>query len=183
MPYNVYLVDTMNRIGSDDRRSAVAATLQSYFDRIVKLAKVDGGAFVSFVAANPQPKENELMVYFCSESWHVVSQLPGASAINIEAGGGLTLWNHSVTGSDVAADAKMEPIALANLAFHEMMHNKLHMGEDLHKYGGLAAATIDSSMRPSDANIKAMAEALKTKRPQWTGGFKEIEDRARPIAP
>lgn len=183
MPYNIYLVDTMNRIGSDDRRDGVKATLQSYFDQIVKLAKIDGGAVVSFVAANPQPAPNELMVYFCSENWHVVSQLPGASAINIEAGGGLTVWNQSVTGSDVAADGKMEPIALANLAFHEMMHNKLHLGEELHQYGGLAAATIDSSMRPSQANIKAMAGALKNKRPQWVGGFKELEDRARPITP
>ena len=183
MPYNVYLVDTMNRIGSDERRDAVKAALQPYFNSIVKQAKVEGGAIVSFVAANPQPKDHELMVYFCSESWHVVSQLPGASSIDIEAGGGLTVWNHSVTGSDVAADGKMEPRALANLAFHELMHNKLHLGAAMHKHGGLAAATMNSSMRPSEGNIKAMAGALMTKRPQWTGGFKELEDRAKPIKP
>jgi hypothetical protein len=183
MPYNVYLVDTMNRIGSDERRNAVKAALQPYFDDIVKQAKVAGGAIVSFVAANPQPKDHELIVYFCSENWHVVSQLPGASAVNIEPGGGLTVWNQSVTGSDVAADGKMEPRALANLAFHEMMHNKLHLGAPMHAHGGLAAATIDSSLRPSGRNIKAMAGVLMTKRSQWTGGFKELADRARPITP
>jgi len=183
MPYNVYLVDTIDRIGSNERRDAVKAALQPYFDAIAKQAKVDGGALVSFVTANPQPKDHELLVYFCSQNWHVVSQLPGASSINIEAGGGLTVWNHSVTGSDVAADGKMEPRALANLAFHEMMHNKLHLGESLHKQGGLAVDTIDSSMRPSDGNIKAMAGALMTKRPQWTGGFKELEDRVKPVKP
>jgi hypothetical protein len=77
----------------------------------------------------------------------------------------------------------MEPVALANLAFHEMMHNKLHLGPSLHAQGGLASGTVDSSMRPSEANIKAMAGALMTKRPQWTDGFKELEDRARPVKP
>jgi len=183
MPYNVYLVDTMNRIGSNERREAVKAALQPYFDAIAKQAKVYGGALVSFVTANPQPKDHELIVYFCSTNWHVVSQLPGASSADIEPGGGLTLWSHSVTGSDVAADEKMEPRTLANLAFHEMMHNKLHLGPSLHKQGGLASDTVDSSMRASGDNIKAMADALKTKRPQWTGGFKELEDRVKPIAP
>ena len=127
MPYNVYLVDTMDRIGSNARRDGVKAALQPYFDAIAKLAKVDGGALVSFVTANPQPKDYELIVYFCSENWHVVSQLPGAPAIDIEAGGGLTVWNHSVTGSDVAADGKMEPVALANLSGEHVQDVELMM--------------------------------------------------------
>src|SRR4051794_38866048 len=73
MPYNVYLVDRMNRIVSDELRIAVISALKPYYDDIVNQAKVAGVAIVSFVAANPQPKDHDLIVYFCSEHWHDVS--------------------------------------------------------------------------------------------------------------
>ena len=180
MPYNVYLVDTINRIGSDERRNGVKAALQPYFDAIVKQAKVAGGAIVSFVAANPSQRIT--MVYFCSENWHVVSQLPGPSAINIERGGGLTVWHRLVTGSDVAADAKTEPRPSPTSRFTSSCTTSCI-------WGRRCARMADSQPRPSipqcalrNATSKAKAGALMTRRPQWIA-VKELADRATPITP
>jgi len=180
MPYNVYLVDITNRIGSGDRRNEVKAVLQSYFDTIAKKAKINDGARVSFVTVNPQAKTYELIAYYSSSGWHVVTEMPGAK-IPASAEGGLTLWNGHVTGSDVVADADTETRTIANLTFHELMHNKLKMGDEMHQLGGLAASTVDSSMRPSEKNVAAMSAALMTPRPQWTGGFAELLARGKPV--
>ena len=182
MPYSVYLVDITNRIGSDDRRNEVKAVLQSYFDPIAKKAGVKDGARVSFVTVNPHPKDNELIAYYSTSGWHVVTEMPGAK-IPADAEGGLTHWNGKITGSDVVADADTETRTIANLTFHELMHNKLRMGDEMHRLGGLAASPVDSSMRPSARNAAAMSAALLNPGPQWTGGFKELEERAKPVKP
>ena len=108
--------------------------------------------------------------------------MPGAK-IPADSEGGLTLWNGKVTGSDVVADGDTETRTIANLTFHELMHNKLRMGDEMHRQGGLAASPVDSSMRPSDKNIAAMSAALLKPQPQWTGGFAELTERAKPIRP
>ena len=180
MPYCVYLVDITNRIGSDDRRAEVKSVLQSYFDLIAKKAALKDGARVSFVTTNPQPKDNELIAYYSSSGWHVVTEMPGAK-IPADFEGGLTLWNGKVTGSDVVADGDTDTRTIANLTFHELMHNKLRMGDEMHRQGGLAASPVDSSMRPSEKNIAAMSAALLKPRPQWTGGFAELTERAKPV--
>jgi hypothetical protein len=66
---------------------------------------------------------------------------------------------------------------VANIAYHELMHNKLDayisgaiLG-DIHSQGGggLAIGTaLTSSMRPSPRNISLMATALSKKHPQYT---------------
>lgn len=182
MPYSIYLVDITNRIGSDDRRTEVKAVLQSYFDPIAKKANVKDGASVSFVTDNPQVKDNELIAYYSSSGWHVVTEMPGAK-VPADSEGGLTLWNGKVTGSDVVADADTDTRTIANLTFHELMHNKLGMGDEMHRLGGLAVSPVDSSMRPSENNITVMSAALLNRRPQWTGGFQELRDRNKPIRP
>jgi hypothetical protein len=180
MPYCVYLVDITNRIGSDDRRTEVKAVLQSYFDPIAKKAGVKDGARVSFVTENPHPQKNELIAYYSTSGWHVVTQMPGGK-VAAATEGGLTLWNGKVTGSDVVADADTDTRTIANLTFHELMHNKLRMGDKMHRLGGLAVSTVDSSMRPSEQNIAAMSAALLKAGPQWTGGFAELTERAKPV--
>jgi hypothetical protein len=181
-PYNVYLVDITNRIGSDDRRNEIKAVLQSYFDPIAKKVGIKEGAKVSFVTDNPQAKPNELIAYYSSSGWHVVTEMPGAK-VPADAEGGLTLWNGTVTGSDVVADPDTATRTIANLTFHELMHNKLNMGDEMHRLGGLASSSVDDTMRPSPKNIEMMSSALLKQRPQWTGGFAQLKERGKPIHP
>ncbi len=181
MPYNVFLIDIMNRIGSDERRAAVQSMLQQYFDPIAKKANFKDGSAVQFVTNTPKPLDFELVAYYGSSAWHVVSQMPGGKMPKDAEGGGLTVWNGKVTASDVSADTTTDTRTLANLTFHELMHNKLHMGEEMHGLGGLAAGTVDSAMRPSEKNNSVMSAALRNKRPQWTDGVQAMLDRNKKI--
>jgi len=65
-----------------------------------------------------------------------------------------------------------DPIFLAKLAFHELMHNRLKLGDaELHSQGGLASGNISSSTPLTAANIEAMARVIKDPIAQWTEGI------------
>lgn len=50
---------------------------------------------------------------------------------------GLTGWKRSLTSSEVYTRG-MSKNFVANLIFHESLHNKTHMGDSLHSRNGLA---------------------------------------------
>ena len=154
MPLCVFLVDITNRIGDDARRTSVKAVLQKYFDKVVAKAKSDKVS-VMFVSDNPQPADNELIAYYSTSGWHVVSQMPGAPEVK-DTEGGLTYNNGTVTGSDVVANPDDDTTMIANLTFHELMHNKLNMGDSMHRMGGLAKSPVDESTPLTNPNIEAM---------------------------
>lgn len=60
--------------------------------------------------------------------------------------------------------------ALAQTAFHEMMHNQQHIGEALHRGNGLAGSNQPLSTEPSDQNYHQMASQLHNYVPQYRGG-------------
>jgi len=179
MPLRVFLVDITNRIGNDTRRTEVKALLQSYFDKVVAKAKSDK-VTVMFVSDNPQPNDNDLIAYYSTTGWHVVSEMPGAPKVK-DTEGGLTYNNGTVTGSDVVANPDDDTAMIANLTFHEFMHNKLNMGDSMHRLGGLAKSPVDESTPLTNANIEAMAKVLTTDRKQWVGGFALLKERIKPI--
>ena len=180
--YNIYLVDITNRIGSDDRRERRSkAALQSYFDPIAKKAGVKEGANVQFVTEDPQAKDNELHRVLLDIRLACRHRNGRRARVPAPSEGGLTYWNGKVTGSDVVADGDSETRTIANLTFHELMHNKLKMGDEMHSLGGLAVSVVDSSLRPSTGNVARMSAALLTKRPQWTGGFEQLRNRGKPV--
>jgi hypothetical protein len=180
MPLRVFLVDITNRIGDDQRRTAVKAVLQSYFDKVAAKAKSDKVS-VLFVSDDPKPNDNDLIAYYSSSGWHVVSQMPGAPEVNTTEGG-LTYYNGKVTGSDVVANPDDDTTMVANLTFHELMHNKLNMGDSMHRQGGLARSPVDESTPLTNANIDAMAKVLTKDRKQWTGGFALLKERHKPVS-
>ena len=179
MPQSVFLVDITNRIGDDTRRTDVKATLQSYFDKVAAKAKSDK-VLVQFVSVDPQPNDNDLIVYYSTTGWHVVSEMAGAPAVK-DTEGGLTYNNGKVTGSDVVANPDDDTTMIANLTFHELMHNKLNMDDSMHRLGGLAKSPVDESTPLTTANIEAMAKVLATDHKQWVGGFALLRERIKPI--
>jgi hypothetical protein len=60
---------------------------------------------------------------------------------------------------------------IANLMFHEAMHNKLALDNGMHSKGGLAGSPVSASTTLTPGNMQDMAQALETRRPQWTGGI------------
>ena len=179
MPQSVFLVDITNRIGDDTRRTAVKAILQAYFDKVVARAKSDKIS-VMFVSENPQPNDNDLIDYYSTTGWHVVSEMAGAPEVK-STEGGLTYNNGKVTGSDVVANPDDDTTMIANLTFHELMHNKLNMDDSMHRLGGLASSPVDESTPLTKDNIEAMAKVLTKDRKQWVGGFALLKERTKPI--
>jgi hypothetical protein len=180
MPLRVFLVDITNRIGDDARRTAVKVVLQTYFDRVAAKAKSDKVS-VLFVSDDPKPNDNDLIAYYSTSGWHVVSQMAGAPEVKA-AEGGLTYNNGTVTGSDVVANPDDDTTMVANLTFHEFMHNKLNLDDSMHRLGGLARSPVDESTPLTNANIEAMAKVLIKDRKQWTGGFALLKDRHKPAS-
>jgi hypothetical protein len=92
--------------------------------------------------------------------------------------GGLTAWSTAKgTGSEVYTYSAM-PADVANLIFHEALHNKLHYGDtQLHQQGGLAGSPVNPPQRRSD--VALMRQGLPLTRPQWLGGWAAFNDPLR----
>ena len=170
--YNVYLGDVNSGLSSDVK-SAVQSTLLSWFSRIVPSGTT---AMVSWTSSAPASiQSSELLVYFVrSRMDSVVRGLPGGPG-TAGSGDGLTAWTNSFTASEVYVSSSSG--YLAEMAFHELMHNKLHLGDAaLHARSGLATVPVTAGTSPSQGNITQMRAALNANQPQWTGAWAAIND-------
>jgi len=170
--YNLYLGEIGKSGLTDTEKSAVKTTLEGWFGKIV-----DSGdtASVSWISSEPSSiQEHEMLVYFVSSSGSTILKfMPGGGTGG--SGNGYTVFGGSLTGSEVYVSSSKS--GLAELTFHELLHNKLHLDDaNLHKKDGLARATVPLGGQPSDQNIKDMKAALKTKQKQWTGGWTAAVD-------
>jgi hypothetical protein len=87
----------------------------------------------------------------------------------------MTDWKDGETGSEVyiqdaAGACHIYPV-LANLAFHEALHNKTHVDNaGLHPMGGLAGTSISASTTMTPAVKALMMGALSARHRQFTSG-------------
>lgn len=177
--YRVYLVDPLVAIGKPALYLDVQRRLQEFFDQVSRAAPRSEQIMVQWMPATPAPQPRELLVYFTSEEFSVVSRFNGARFDPA----GMSHWGYTqmktINGRVTEAASEvyvkfMDADMLAKLAFHECMHNKLGTGQDLHRQGGLAAATVDAGSRLIADNIQRMAAALNNPVPQWTGGIQVL---------
>lgn len=185
MAYNVYLfngtIAASKMSGSsltNDQLNAIVQKLQGYFNQVV--ARHDatagpkgtryGGAMVRWITGPTPVAVNELLVYLMPFGFTV------AKSGKLEMGSpppdhdGLT----NPIGGSVASEVYQhfsDPAVIANLMFHEAMHNKLALDNRMHSRGGLAASPVSADTVLSPSNISDMAAALDTQRPQWTAGI------------
>jgi hypothetical protein len=186
MAYNVFLFNglgiSVNALGSSSGLSGVQLatinlTLQSYFERVVRAhdavsgLQPFGGAAVRWLAGLPEIAPNELLIYLMpfgttiakTGSVQVGQPPPGHDGFtNGNLGGG--------TASEVYLHFS-DAVLLANLMFHEAMHNKLGLDNDMHKGDGLAASPVSAGTLLSEANVRDMAAKLDVNRPQWRAGI------------
>jgi hypothetical protein len=57
---------------------------------------------------------------------------------------------------------------MAITVFHEAMHNQLYLGDAMHSHGGAAGSP---GTVPNTQNITEMAQHIRVRRSQWTGGW------------
>lgn len=170
--YNVYLGDVNSGL-NDETKNAVRTTLLGWFGRIVPSGTT---AIVSWVSAAPSSiQASELLVYFVrGVTDSVIRGMPGGPG-SAGSGDGFTAWSGSLTASEVYVSSSRN--YLAEMAFHELMHNKLHLGDSaLHSRNGLASIPVTAGTSPSTENITQMRGALSNSQPQWTGAWVAIND-------
>lgn len=167
-----------NKAGvSDDTMSSVTAILAGYFNRVVTGTgySFDG---VSVVTQAPTISSSDLLCYIVSSFSNsaLINWNPNLQHNDGDAGETAFTSDKKQAGSEVYMDiinnGSDVPTLMANLIFHECMHNKTTTGDALHKGAdGLAKDTVTESDTLTTANIKTMQGALGKAVTQWTGGF------------
>jgi hypothetical protein len=192
MAYNVYLLNGLPisaKIGRTDltqtQLTSISSTLSTYFGQIVNAHDAKGGATkygsasVTWISGATTVAPNELLIYVMPVGATV------ATAGKLQQGNppptedGLTNLNLNNSSASEVYWTSSDLMAIANLMFHEAMHNKLGLNDaKLHVKDGLAAATVSAATPLTPSNINDMAAALDKPRPQWTAGIKLITDAA-----
>lgn len=164
--YNIYLGEIGKSGLSDTDKSGIKFKLESWFAKITP----DGDtALASWITTAPAAiQDHELLVYFVSGSGSsILKFMPGNKGGG--SGNGLTVFGSSSASEIYVSSSKS---GLAELTFHELMHNKLQMDDaNLHKKDGLAVKEVPLGGSPSPTNTGDMKAALKSSHKQWTGGW------------
>ncbi|MHC5542827.1 hypothetical protein ACYOEI_31770 [Singulisphaera rosea] len=131
------------------------------------------GPYVRSTMAKPAMQVHDLLIYVvASQERGVLAARFGYSQMPDDQYG-QTSWEGMLTGSEVYTRG-MSPKFIANLVFHEALHNKTHQGNSLHSHDGLAGSPIGEYTELSSGNISLMAKSLKKHHPQWVDGFDAV---------
>lgn len=165
--YNVFLMDLAGILAPNDKLG-IAAILKSYFDPVAQGAGYRGSS-VTWQDTCPAVGDEELLIYFVKDYRDSVLMKSVPPDM-----GAMTYWTGD-TGSEVyiqdaGGGGQIYPV-LANLAFHEALHNKTHLDNGrLHPTGGLAGSWISAATRMTPAVQALMTGALTSRHRQFTGG-------------
>lgn len=131
---------------------------------------------LGMVTSNIKP--GDLLIRLTTKKDSILIKKYGEGAVSNDTSGGT-----KDTGSGIISEAWIEgaagsatvPELLARLAFHELMHNKIDVGnsKDIHSKPddgtGLAVSPVAYNTDPSDTNKRNMASRLHAVVPQFTG--------------
>jgi hypothetical protein len=156
-------LSTIVQLLTDDFKQVVAA-----HDAKVAAAQQLGGVQVTWTMT-PTPTDSELLLYFLPTGATIAAARvlkQGSPPPNHD---GLTSFKDGTTASE-AYFTNSDPQVLANLFFHEFMHNKLNLDNKMHSKDGLGGTPVGPNTPLSQTNINDMAAALDKQQPQWLGG-------------
>jgi len=156
--------------------------LKEVFNAVITKGKVTAYQQTDVVWLQDCPAsvaDDQLLVYILKS--RIDSLVSGYFKYNGPLDAGFTAWNNSVTSSEVfAASCTGNGPGVANMIFHESMHNKGHWtNAQLHPDGGLAADTVSDQTALTQKNIDRMARVLAARHSQWTGGCAYMNDPLR----
>jgi hypothetical protein len=165
---------------------AITDRLKALFNEVITKGKVSAYQQTDVNWRQDCPAsipDDQLLVYVLS------SQMDSVVTKKFKTGSqgvtGTTAWEtpSGLTGSEVyASTSKGSGLVLANVIFHEFMHNKGHWSDEaLHPDGGMAGGTVDDKTELNQKNIVRMARVLAARHPQWTGGCACIDDPNDPL--
>ncbi len=171
--YNFYLKDkgTRGALWGEGTCYMIGVEMKALFDEVCLLQSCPFSTS-DFWWDPTSIKETEVLVYFMdSKSKSVIRRVKPNAPLGA---GGTTFISSAGNISEVYIGAANndpdQARALAVLAFHEIMHNLLKMGNSLHGSGGmgLAAGTVYSSSKLTKRNKELMAGVMGKKIKQNT---------------
>jgi hypothetical protein len=178
--YHIFLVDPYRVLFPNNAWADVRTQLNLLFDPVIGYAGGFEGALVKYSNGIVSPAPNELLVYVMPPGKSIVARSPNARQQNDPTADGTT--NFIAGASEIYATNINKPVLKAKLAFHELMHNKLRLGQTtahgpdgLHTtQDGLGMATIGEDTPLTRKNIVTMAKDLAKPVPQWTAGIQIV---------
>lgn len=176
--YNVYLAALGSHGLTSQQQTSIQTSLTTWFNQITNGTSY-GTASVSWITSAPGSiGGHEMLVYFVSDPTDsILVAMPGGRR---GSGDAFTMWANNLTSSEIYVSNSRQ--YLAEITFHELMHNKLHQDDaTLHAKDGLARVPVSAGTAPSATNITEMRAALSTSQPQWTGGWTAYNDPMRGI--
>lgn len=141
------------------------------------------GDMAACTASSPIMQDWELLIYVLPSPLEGLVGVHFAQTWGGPNVGGQTGWNNNspLVGSEVYASAVSGGTqGLADVIFHEAMHNKLRWGDNqLHNSlpsqpGGLRRSPMQPPL--SQGDIALMRPKISVKRPQWLGGWRAASD-------
>ena len=167
----VYLFDALGIVPTATKMT-LNASLQSLFNQVTTSGGSNNSVIVAWPGGVPTLGSADVLLYFFSSPYSL-SQAAGYGIIVPDPQGGRTQFGRSSgTLSELRPAGIVDGPTLANLAFHECMHNKLNVDDKLHAGDdGLAAGVVDASTTLSANNMQQMSAALSKPIPQFTMGM------------
>lgn len=174
MPFNVFIGNLAPL--DENTMTNVVAILRTYFSRVSNSTNSFGT--IRVVNSAPSLNANDLLCYLVNDFVNSVV-VSFDNRIQREAAGNTSFRTHpaiaasEVYVSNIDESGANRSAAIANLIFHELMHNKGTIGARLHRDGGggLAASIITSASSLSEENIRLMQSFLGRNVIQWADGF------------
>jgi hypothetical protein len=182
--YNIYIIDPFNEI---KQIVAVAEKVNKMFDPIAIKAGFSGTSTMFPQYQNVQPMMHEVMVYVCPFTTSVVKKMYGTKASEFPDAAMSPHQGVTHVGAETASEiwCKFSGVDFyAAMIFHEIMHNKMQLGQSLHgKFRSCemscASIQVSSSNAPTQEEIDGMAAALPKPVKQWTGGLSMLWSAAQ----
>ncbi len=162
---------------SSNTMASVIAILNGYYNRVVSGTGVSFGGVVEVTKA-PSISTSDILCYIVSDFSNSVLINWNSALQHNDGDAGETCFTNDK--KQAASEVYMDIINgnsdvtdfLANIIFHESMHNRTTTGDELHKSAdGLAKETVTESDTLTAANIKTMQGSLSKAVTQWVGGF------------
>ena len=177
--YHIFMVDPYRILIPNNAWANLKTQLNLLFDPVIGSAGFEG-AVVKYSNGIVAPASNELLLYVMPRGKSIVALSPRARKQNDPTADGVT--NFMVGASEIYVTNSDDPVQKAKLAFHELMHNKLQLGQTtehgpdaLHNsQDGLGMEIIKEKTQLTKKNILTMAKALAKPVPQWTAGIQIV---------
>jgi hypothetical protein len=177
MPAKIFQIALVDRIRSQDASyfdaSAKNTITYTLWEHLVRIAHFVPEGLIpgpSWSLRAGQLQAHDVVVYFVLDPSSSI--IGGTAPSNV---GGRTTTTAGGVASEVYVEGNMPARRLANIAFHEIMHNKLDIGarviSDLHSKGGggLAVPPTNEWTPLTPANAQLMAQNMFSAIRQFTG--------------